>query len=37
VGLPTMLVSFARYSRDRSFVILGENKRFVLLMAAGRL
>jgi uncharacterized membrane protein YfcA len=35
VSLPTMLVGFARYSRDRSFVVLGENKRFVLLMAAG--
>ena len=30
-----MLVGFARYSRDRSFVVLGENKRFVLAMAAG--
>jgi uncharacterized membrane protein YfcA len=35
VSLPTMLVGFARYSRDRSFVVLGENRRFVLLMAAG--
>ena len=35
VGLPTMLVGFARYSRDRSFVVLGENKRFVLVMAVG--
>ena len=30
-----MLVGFARYSRDRSFVVLGENGRFVLVMAAG--
>jgi uncharacterized membrane protein YfcA len=30
-----MLVGFARYSRDRSFVVLGENRRFVLVMAAG--
>jgi uncharacterized protein len=30
-----MLVGFARYSRDRSFVVLGENKRLVLVMAAG--
>jgi len=30
-----MLVGFARYSRDRSFVVLSENRRFVLLMAAG--
>ena len=35
VSLPTMLVGFARYSRDRSFVVLGENSRFVLVMAAG--
>ena len=33
VSLPTMLVGFARYSRDRSFVVLGENRRFVLVMA----
>ena len=35
VSLPTMLVGFARYSRDRSFVVLGENRRFVSVMAAG--
>jgi uncharacterized membrane protein YfcA len=35
VSLPTMLVGFARYSRDRSFTVLGENRRFVLVMAAG--
>ena len=35
VSLPTMLVGFARYSRDRSFVVLGENRRFVLVMATG--
>ena len=34
VSLPTMLVGFARYSRDRSFVVLAENRRFVLVMAA---
>jgi uncharacterized membrane protein YfcA len=33
VSLPTMLVGFARYSRDRSFAVLGENRRFVLVMA----
>ncbi len=33
-SLPTMLVGFARYSRDRSFVVLGENRAFVLVMAA---
>ena len=35
VSLPTMLVGFARYSRDRSFAVLGENRGFVLAMAAG--
>ena len=35
VSLPTMLAGIARYSRDRSFVVLGENRRFVLVMAAG--
>jgi uncharacterized membrane protein YfcA len=35
VSLPTMLVDFTRYSRDRSFVVLGENRGFVLVMAAG--
>ncbi|WP_374296752.1 sulfite exporter TauE/SafE family protein [Sphingomonas sp.] len=35
VSLPTMIVGFARYSRDRSFAVLGENRSFVLVMAAG--
>jgi len=35
VSLPTMIVGVARYSRDRSFVVLGENRRFVLVMAMG--
>jgi uncharacterized protein len=35
VSLPTMLVGFARYSQDRSFIVLGENKRFVLVTAPG--
>lgn len=35
VSLPTMLVAFARYSRDQSFHILRANTRFVLTMAAG--
>jgi uncharacterized membrane protein YfcA len=35
VSLPTMLVAFARYSRDRSFVVLGAHPRFVVTMAAG--
>jgi uncharacterized protein len=35
VSLPTMLVAFARYSRDKSFTVSGENKTFVLVMATG--
>jgi uncharacterized protein len=35
VSLPTMIVGFTRYSRDRSFVVLGENRIFVVVMAAG--
>ena len=35
VSLPTMLVGFARYSRDRSFAVLGEHRGLVATMAAG--
>lgn len=35
VSLPTMIVGFTRYSQDSSFAVLGRNKRFVLVMAAG--
>ena len=35
VSLPTMIVAFARYSRDRSFSVLGTNRSFVLTMAVG--
>ncbi len=35
VSLPTMLVAFARYSRDNSFTVLGANRAFVLTMAGG--
>ncbi len=35
VSLPTMLAGFARYSRDRSFLTLGRNRTFALVMAAG--
>ena len=35
VSLPTMLVGFARYSRDTNFVVIGQYHRFVLVMAAG--
>lgn len=35
VSLPTMIVGFSRYSRDSSFAVLGQNRRFVLVMSAG--
>jgi uncharacterized membrane protein YfcA len=35
VSLPTMIVGFARYSRDQSFSVLGQRRVFVLLMAVG--
>jgi uncharacterized membrane protein YfcA len=35
VSLPTMLVGFARYSQDQSFSVLGRNRIFLLVMAAG--
>lgn len=35
VSLPTMIVGFTRYSRDRSFSVLGRNRRFVVVMAVG--
>lgn len=35
VSLPTMLVAFARYSRDQSFQVLRANTTFVLAMSAG--
>lgn len=35
VSLPTMLVGFARYSRDRSFAVLRRSRAFVLIMGAG--
>jgi uncharacterized membrane protein YfcA len=35
VSLPTMIVGFARYSQDPSFAVLGQNRRFVVMMAAG--
>ncbi len=37
VSLPTMLTSFGRYSLDQSFSVLGKNRQFVLVMAAGSL
>jgi uncharacterized protein len=35
VSLPTTLVAFAHYSRDGSFVVLRQHRRFVIAMAAG--
>ncbi len=35
VSLPTMIVGFARYSKDQSFSVLSKNRSFVLVMAAG--
>lgn len=35
VSLPTMLVGFTRYSRDRSFSVLGRDRGFLLTMAVG--
>lgn len=35
VSLPTMLMGFARYSRDRSFSVLSRHAGFALTMAAG--
>jgi uncharacterized membrane protein YfcA len=35
VSLPTMLVGFARYSRDRSFAVLGQHKQFLAWIAGG--
>jgi uncharacterized protein len=35
VSLPTMLIGFARYSRDRSFTVLHRHRSFVLVMVAG--
>lgn len=35
ISLPTMLVGFARYSRDDSFSVLTHSRRFVVFMAIG--
>lgn len=37
VSLPTMIVGFTRYSRDNSFSSIKQQKRFLLVMAAGSL
>ena len=35
ISFPTMLVGFARYSRDQSFAVLGRNRPFLIAMVAG--
>ncbi|MHA7294736.1 sulfite exporter TauE/SafE family protein [Arthrobacter sp. HLT1-21] len=35
VSLPTMLVAFARFSKDKGFAVLGQNKRFLIAMTLG--
>jgi uncharacterized membrane protein YfcA len=37
ISLPTMIVGFSRYSRDASFAVLGRNRTFMAVMAAGSL
>ncbi len=35
VSLPTMIVGFTRYSRHQSFAVIGLNRLFLVVMAAG--
>jgi len=35
ISLPTVMIGFARYSRDQSFKVLAQNRSFLLVMAAG--
>lgn len=35
ISLPTMIVGFARYSQDKSFIVLRNNRSFMLFLAAG--
>lgn len=35
VSLPTMIVGFTRYSRDRTFAVIRQNRAFLLVMAVG--
>jgi len=37
ISLPTILTGFTRYSSDQSFAVVGRNRDFVLVMAAGSL
>jgi uncharacterized protein len=35
VSLPTMLVAFARFSKDKSFTVLRQSQRFLIAMTLG--
>jgi uncharacterized protein len=35
ISLPTMLVGFVRYRRDRAFAVLGDHRGFLISMAVG--
>lgn len=35
ISLPTMITGFTRYSRDSAFAVVGRNKTFIAIMAAG--
>ncbi len=35
VSLPTMIVGFARYSRDQTFAVVRRNRTFLMVMAVG--
>lgn len=37
ISLPTMIVGFSRYTKDASFAVLGCNRTFMAVMAAGSL
>lgn len=37
ISLPTMLTGVSRYSSDKSFAVIGQNRDVVLVMAAGLL
>lgn len=37
ISLPTMIVGFSRYTQDASFAVLGSNRTFMAVMAAGSL
>ncbi len=35
VSLPTMIVGFTRYSKDKSFAVIHTERRFLAILAAG--